>query len=167
MNLDFKDKISGLQFENINLETDNLDVVDEIARTGILIHNQLHYKRRKDLESPGISSVWIQLCHPGRKPVLIQALYRQHQRLGREGSKSILHQQKRWDRILTKWEEAAALGLEIITMGDVNLNSLSWNLPDEQKSPQDRLQSKMSNMLQERSTRQRIHPGRISANQSS
>ena len=70
--------------------------------------------------------------------------------MGREGSKSIINQQKRWDRILTKWEEAAALGLEIITMGDVNLNSLSWNLPEEQKSPQDRLQSKMSNMLQER-----------------
>ena len=85
MNLDYKDNISREQFENFNLETDNLDVVDETARTGILINNQIHYKRRKDLESPGISSVWIQLSHPGRKPVLVQAVYRQHQRLGREG----------------------------------------------------------------------------------
>ena len=35
-------------------------------------------------------------------------------------------------------------------MGDVNLNSLSWNKPEHLKSPQDRIQSKMSTMLKER-----------------
>ena len=102
------------------------------------------------MEEPGISSIWIQLTYPGRKPVLVQALYRQHQRLGVAGSKSISRQQERWDKILSKWELAAQEQVEIITMGDLNLNSLSWKLSEAQKSSQDRSQARMSQMLQDR-----------------
>ena len=66
------DTISGEQFENFKLETDNLDIVDQTARTGMLIHKQLHYRRRRDLETSGLSTIWIQLAYPGRKPVLIR-----------------------------------------------------------------------------------------------
>ena len=115
-----------------------------------LIHNHIHYKRRRDLEAPGLLTVWIQTKYPGRKPLMIQAIYRQHQRLGIEGSKSLTSQQGRWDRLLTKWEEAATEGHAIIAMGDINLNSLSWNTPESLKSPQDKMQNKMSQMLKER-----------------
>ena len=150
LNLDSTDRISREMFENYKLETDNLDVIDKTSRTGILIHHNIHYKRRRDLEEPGLSTIWIKLSFPGRKPVLVQGLYRQHQRLGQEGTKSITRQQNRWDRILSKWETAAKENIEIITMGDMNVNSLSWDLPDNQKTSQDKAQSKMSDMLRER-----------------
>ena len=70
------DTVTRNQFMNYTLETDNLDIIDEMSRTGILIHKDIKYKRRKDLETMGISSVWIELSHPGRKPLLVQALYR-------------------------------------------------------------------------------------------
>ena len=35
------------------METDNLDIVDQTSRTGMLLHNSIHYKRRRDLETNG------------------------------------------------------------------------------------------------------------------
>ena len=137
-------------FDNFKLETDNLDITDKTSRTGILVHRKLHYRRRRDLEEPGLSSIWLQLSFPGRKPLLIQGLYRQHQRLGKAGSKTMASQQHRWDRIISKWELAAQEKLEIITMGDLNVNSLSFDQPEAMKSSQDKTQSKLSEMLQER-----------------
>ena len=51
---------------------------------------------------------------------------------------------------MLKWEKAAEEGVEIITMGDLNLNSLAFNLPENQKTGQDRSQSKMAEMLKDR-----------------
>ena len=138
------------EFPNYKLESDNLDKTDNTSRTGILMDRQLHYKRRRDLESPGLSTVWVQLSYPGRHPVLIQGLYRQHQRLGREGSKSIASQKARWDKILTKWELAAQEKCEIISMGDFNINSLAWDLPESQKASQDKVQAGMAEMFKQR-----------------
>ena len=134
LNLDVKDNISSEQFENFTLEVDNLNVTDQTSRTGVLIHKNLHYKRRRDLERPGLSTVWIQLRYPGRKPVFIQALYRQHQRLDREGSKAISSQQKRWGQILDIWEQVSKENVEIITMADFNLNGLSFEIPEDKKN---------------------------------
>ena len=71
-------------FENYILENDDLDLVDDMSRTGILIHKSLQYKRRRDLESMGTSTVWVQFSYPGRKSLLLQAIYRQFQRLGKK-----------------------------------------------------------------------------------
>ena len=64
LNLTSDDTITRKLFDNYNLETDNLDMIDQMSRTGVLVHKNLHYKRRKDLEVMGISTVWIQLQHP-------------------------------------------------------------------------------------------------------
>ena len=66
-------------FANYRMETDGLDITDQTARTGMLIHNSIHYVSCRDLESMGTSTIWVQLKYPGCKPVLIQALYRQFQ----------------------------------------------------------------------------------------
>ena len=132
------------------METDNLDVVDKISRTGILIHKSVHYKRRRDLEVQGISSVWIQLTYPGRKPVLVQALYRQFRRLGKAGSHNPASQKQRWELIIKKWEQALLENKEIITMGDLNLNCRRWNVQTKDMNNYDRVQKPMSSSLQER-----------------
>ena len=63
------DKVAQSQFPNYRLETDNLDILDGNSRTGLLIHTDIHYTRRRDLESQGTSTVWIKLAYPGRKPM--------------------------------------------------------------------------------------------------
>ena len=88
------------------METDNLDIVDRESRTGILIKDNIHYKCRRDLETQGISTIWIQLQYPGRKAVLVQALYRQFRRLGKPGSHTPSNQKRRWEMIVSKWEKA-------------------------------------------------------------
>ena len=105
----------------------------------MLIHKDLHYRRRKDLET----SVWVQLSHPGRKPLLIQALYRQFQQLGRKGSITPASQTARWHKIINKWELANAEDKEIITVGDLNLNCLRWDLQPSQRNSYDRYKKTM------------------------
>ena len=143
LNLKNSDKILSKQFPNYNMETDNLDVVYMMSRTGILIHKDIHYKRCKELETMGISSVWIQLSHPGRKPLLIQGLYRQFHRLGRKGSNNPASQKSRWNKILEKWELANSEEKEIITLGDLHLNYLRWELQPEQMNSYDRQKKNM------------------------
>ena len=150
MNTRPNDTVASNQFPSYKLETDNLDILDGHSRTGILVHKDLHYSRRRDLETLGTSTVWLKLAYPGRKPVLIQGLYRQFRRIGRQGSHLPAQQHQRWNSIITKWEISAQKGHEIITMGDTNLNLYRWNLPDNQRNSYDKINAPMSNLLQER-----------------
>ena len=122
------DTMNRNQFVNYRMETDNLDISDQMSRTGILVHRDIHYKRTRDLENVGTSTIWLQLTYPGRKPVLLQALYCQFQRLGKAGSKIPASQQLRWSKVIEKWEAANEEGFEVITMGDTNLIFFRWDL---------------------------------------
>ena len=144
------DNVTRLQFPGFTLETDNLDIIDNTSRTGVLIHKDLHYSRRLDLETPGTSMIWIQFKYPGRKPPLLHAVYRQFQRLGVPGSINPVQQHFRWEQIVSKWEQALTEGKEIITMGDFNLNTLRWDVPQHQMSQYDRTKQPMISSLRDR-----------------
>ena len=88
LNLDPNDKITRNMFNEYRLEADNLDITDKRSRTGILVHKSIHFKRMRELESIGTSTVWLKLNYPGNKPILVQAIYRQFQRLGHSGSET-------------------------------------------------------------------------------
>ena len=126
INLKGTDQISRSQFPNYSMEMDNLDVVDTMSRTGVLVHKNLHYKRHRDLESTGTSTIWLEFNYAGRKPLLFQALYCQFQCLGRKGSINPSAQLQRWTQIITKWESTLQEDKES-TMGDCNLNYLRWD----------------------------------------
>ena len=143
LNVHLNDNITKNSFGIYKLETDNLEVVDKLSRTGILVHPDIKFKRRRDLESQGTSTIWLQLSHPGRKSVLIQAAYRQFQRLGQQGSETPKCQEKRWDLILRKWESAMTEGKEIISLGDFNLNTLRWDIPFHEKTSYEKQQNEM------------------------
>ena len=100
LNMKSIDSVSKHQFSNYVLKNDNLDAIDEMSCMGVLIHKNIQYKRHRDLESMGISSVWIQISYPGRKSILIQAVYHQFQRLGVKGSIAPKSQHKRWKKLL-------------------------------------------------------------------
>ena len=102
LNLSDKDIVSSRQFEDYNMEVDNLGIVDGNARTGVLIYKDLHYKRRRDLETIGTSTVWLQFSYPGRKSLLLQAIYRQFQRMGKHNTATPAAQKHRWTQIISK-----------------------------------------------------------------
>ena len=144
------DQITRNQFKDYHLETDNLDIVDRTSRTGVLIFKDLHYQRRRDLETTGISTIWLQFNYPGRKALLFQAMYRQFQRLGVPGSLTPSAQHRRWTLIIDKWEQAIKEEREIITMGDMNLNYLRWETPTHLKNSYDRMKDPMIKLLKEK-----------------
>ena len=67
LNLDPYDSITRNMFGEYKLEADNLDITDKKSRTGILVHKTIHYKRMREYETPGTSTVWLKLNHPGKK----------------------------------------------------------------------------------------------------
>ena len=150
LNLKNTDTVTKNIFDNYTLENDDLDVVDGMLRTGVLIHNSLQYKRRRDLESMGTSTVWVQFSYPGRKSLLLQAIYRQFQRLGRKGSIAPTFQLQRWTKIIQKWEAAIAEKKQIISMGDYNLNLLRWDIEQNKMNSYDRQKKPLIEMLKNR-----------------
>ena len=82
LNLYKNDKCTKYQFGQYKLEHDNLSNVDRKFRTGILVHKDIHYIRRKDLEQNGVSTVWLELKYPGKKPLLVQGIYPSVQTFG-------------------------------------------------------------------------------------
>ena len=150
LNSESCDSISRNSFPNYTMEVDNLEIVDRKSRYGMLIHSQVHYKRRRDLESQGTSTIWVQLSHTGRKPILVQTIYRQFQRLQVHNSDTIQAQITRWNKILEKWELAMTEAKEIIVMGDCNLNTLRWDTPVSEKTTYERAQMPLVESFQDR-----------------
>ena len=135
------DTISENQFPGYKLEYDNLDKNDGWSRSGILVKNGMNYKRRRDLETAGTSTIWLQIGCAGSKHFLLQNIYRQFRRLNKPDTNSQKAQQSRWDSILEKWTKASSEQREILTMGDLNMDSLQWEkqwneIPDYEKPKQ-------------------------------
>ena len=151
LNYDIKDSNTPHSFHGYNFEFDNLAKTDQRARTGFLIHQGLQYKRRKYLEEKGILTVWLQISQQGKnKSFLVQSVYRQLQRLGRPGSHTPVKQYQRWERIIDKWQQAIQENRELITVGDLNLNQLAWDLHPTQMTSREQSQNKMVLLLKEK-----------------
>ena len=71
LNLEKYDSISPNQFPGYKLECDNLAQTDTCARSGVLIKEEIEYKRRKDLECEGLSTVWIQIKTREKKTIFV------------------------------------------------------------------------------------------------
>ena len=127
---DFND----VSFENYSVVFSNtLDNPDiRTSRIAVYIHNALSFKVRNDLMSDMFSSVWIELGKPGQKKILVCMLYREWQLLNQPDdiSGTIDSQLYRWLIFLDQWEQAITTGKEICTLGDVNLNFLTWANPN-------------------------------------
>ena len=149
LNLHKTDTVTKYQFNGYHLETDNLDKTDHTARTGVLISDKILYKRRRDLEIEGCSTVWIQIRTQEKKQFLIQSIYRQFTRLGKPNTSSIKMQNDRIQLISSKWMDAQNENREIITVGDFNINSINWGKHYMDKSDYDKMKHKMYKTLKE------------------
>ena len=64
-------------FVGYNIECNQLSKSYSISRSILLIKNGIQYKRRYDLETQFISSVWVQVSISKRVSILICSFYRQ------------------------------------------------------------------------------------------
>ena len=147
LNLNKNDTTTKNQFIGYNLEHDQQLKTNGTARTGILIKSNINYKRRKDLESDKISTVWVQVKTKENFFFLVQAVYRQFKLIGVDGTRNITQQNERWKILVDKWLEAQEEQREIVTIGDINLNSLKWDTDYGQKSTYEKSRHKMYQIL--------------------
>ena len=82
----------------------------------------------------------------GQKDFFLQAVYRQWEIRGRINSDKIGAQLKRFQIIVKKWKEVASIH-KVITIGDINLNSLSWATEPKLRSSHDRSLIKLVDLL--------------------
>ena len=150
LNLHCRDTVTPKLFPQYKLVVDNLRELDGVGRTGILVHNTLNYKRRTELETKGTSTIWLEISIKGQKAILIQALYRQFQRQNTPNTLSMNHQKTRWNHNIEKWEMAIEEGLEIITMGDHNLDKKSWDKNPQDMNPYENAKNPMVTQLKEK-----------------
>ena len=97
-----------------------------MIRLAVYIHKDIVFKVRPDLMSPELNSVWFEAGLKNKKNVLLNQTYRKWQQLGDANSISIPEQLERWLKYLTLWEKALDTGMEVVNIGDYNLNNCNW-----------------------------------------
>ena len=104
------------------------------ARIVMLIKSEVEYKVLNQFMYPGTSAIWIQVGRAGRKPIRIGGLYREHTLLKQnvlQNNTSDGHLQlARWNNQLAGWSAAAAGDANCVMLGDINLDYLYWNNPE-------------------------------------
>ena len=110
----------------------------EYSRIVVYTHKSLICKPRLDLMSEDCSSIWLQVGLPNQKQILICQFYREWQLMNQQdrSSQSVQAQLYRWGMFLSQWEKALDSGLEVLVLGDMNINHLDWSLPIGQQSSQ-------------------------------
>ncbi|VDI61719.1 Hypothetical predicted protein [Mytilus galloprovincialis] len=77
----------------------------------VYINNLMAYERRKDLEIGNVESIWLQINFPSTKPILLCSVYRPPD------------MKVDWiDAFELEISKASSLDLEIIIMGDINID---------------------------------------------
>ena len=108
------------------------DTGNDTCRIIVYSHKDLIIKERPDLCSKEFSSIWLECSLPKQKKFLLCNAYREWQLPGVAGSLSVPQQLSRWQIFLSQWEKASNSGLEIIVMGDMNVNHLNWLNTEQQ-----------------------------------
>ena len=108
------------------------------SRIVVYTHKSLVCKPRPDLMNENCSAIWLQVGLPNQKQIIIGQFYREWQLLGQQdrSSNSVQAQLNRWVLFLSQWENALNSGLEVLVLGDMNINHLDWYLPIGQQSSQ-------------------------------
>ena len=109
------------------------------SRIVVYTHKSLVCKLRPDLMSNECSSIWMQV---------VCQTYREWQLLHQpdQSSKSVEAQLNRWVTFLEQWEKALDTGLEVVVVGDMNINHQDWALPTNRQSSQTK---KLKSLIEE------------------
>ena len=100
------------------------------SRNIILVHKNISYKRRHDLELDFTSTIWIEVNIPKSKPALFMGGYRQWRLpsiLNIPKSNSTKCQLERYEPILENWQKAILEQKDIIILMDDNIDTVKNN----------------------------------------
>ena len=118
--------LGDVQQLNFTLHLDKCQNSLGVSRCGVYTHNSLVVKRRDDLETEGLATIWLQLGLPRQKAILVMCGYRRwrlpDQLDGGAASSSVPAQRERWRGILSQWEKALEEDREVIVTMDANID---------------------------------------------
>ena len=114
---------------NLHLPLTLTNQNNEYSRIVVYTHKNLVAKLGTDLMSDTCSSIWLEVGLPRHKRFLVCQTYREWQLLNQgqdNSSQSVAEQLARWTEFLDQWDKALDTGLEVHTLGDMNINHLNW-----------------------------------------
>ena len=103
-----------------------------LARLVMLIREGIEVKIQRQFMDNIVAAVWIKIGAPGRKPMILGGMYREHKFIydnAPADSGTDYHQNQRWFKFIENWKKAAAQG-DTIVFGDMNLDYSRWSLPE-------------------------------------
>ena len=107
-----------------------------IIRIVVYVHNDIKVKLRKDLMHADLNLVWLEAGFPNTRKILINNLYREWRHLGDDCPLSIPDQLENWVKHLQYWETALNSGMEVVSLGDYNINHCNWTDSNVSRSNQ-------------------------------
>ena len=105
----------------------------KIARIVMLVKDGMRVDRQALYMDQLVSAIWIKISVKGNKPVLLGAIYREHQQIFQpqpNDSHLPARQKERWYTFVDSWKKAAFKS-EVIVLGDTNLDYVKWADPDQ------------------------------------
>ena len=107
----------------------------KVARLVVLVADGFEVKIMSQWMDTSVAAVWMKIGPKGRKPLVLGAIYSEHQYILQDqpdDSVSDTCQLERWNKFVQSWV-AASRGNEVIVMGDTNLDYKKWALPEQRK----------------------------------
>ena len=135
-----KDDIKLLQIPNYRMELDNLILTNGMARLCMLIHEDIKYSRRLDLQNSIEPQITVTV-YQSKQKINVIGYYRQWQTLMNnnriKGSGSIKQQTERFNKTIKVWTKSIE-ETETIMLCDSNINTEKIHSTEEQKSSTDK-----------------------------
>lgn len=140
-NLNKDEDVNITNIDGYKLEVDNLMEKFDVNRTAMYIKNNINYTRVKEVECENESVITIKIGYKNKRKIILTGYYRQWTILHKdndlkEKSKSISEQNERFEKQSNKWKKLIdeKMNNEVLIMGDFNLDALSWEKSEENKS---------------------------------
>ena len=153
--------IKDLEFTDYKIEVDNLINDRGLARTAVIIHKDVSYTRLTSHEPKNTSTVVLRLGLKNNKKFILMSWYRQWTLTGikpnEPNHKTPKNQLKRLEDVCESWENLLLQGYEVITIGDLNLDSIKWNIPLQQLGQYEKKFLPMINHLHQKILNNQTH----------
>ena len=142
--------LKKVQIDGYRLVTSKMyeDHRRKCSRVVVYLKDCVRFRRLHNLELEDFSAIWLEVWLPYQRKIILSGTYREHDHLklfqeerSYDGDEE---QEERWDRFLSKWEEAAEQGKELMVVGDLNVDLM------DREEQRDQLQKKLFKQLQQR-----------------
>ena len=105
------------------------------SRIMLIIREDIEYELMTEYMDEMTATIWVKLGSRKKSTFMVGGVYREHTQLGLDNSNATKaelqrDQERRWNLILKQWKKAGRKG-RCILIGDLNLDFLKWNDPDQ------------------------------------